>query len=67
LYTDGTDAASKQNQELQETRFQTVAIPHYAILDGQENILANFVGLTKDTAKFVAFLHAPGSEERAAP
>lgn len=65
LYTDGADAVSRQNQELQETRFNTVAIPHYAILDAQENILANFVGLTKDTARFVAFLRTPTGAERA--
>ncbi len=32
LYTDGTDAASEENQKLQESRFSTVAIPYYAIV-----------------------------------
>ena len=48
LYTDGTDAASLENQKLQETKFKTVAIPHYAILDAEGQILAGFVGLTKN-------------------
>ncbi|MCC6586912.1 MAG: thioredoxin family protein [Bryobacterales bacterium] len=59
LYTDGTDAASEANQKLQETKFNTVAIPHYAILDGSENVLANFVGLTKKPAEFLSFINAP--------
>jgi thiol:disulfide interchange protein DsbD len=60
LYTDGTDEASRLNQDLQLSRFQTVAIPFYAILDGDEKTLATFPGLTKDTAEFTGFL-AKGS------
>jgi thiol:disulfide interchange protein len=33
LYTDGTDSVSEQNQQLEEKRFGTVAIPFYAIVD----------------------------------
>jgi thiol:disulfide interchange protein DsbD len=57
LYTDGTDAASIENQQLQETKFQTVAIPHYAIVRPDETVVAGFEGLTKDEAEFVAFLN----------
>jgi thiol:disulfide interchange protein DsbD len=57
LYTDGTDAASQANQRLQETKFQTVAIPHYAIVGPDETIIASFVGLTKSTNEFLAFLN----------
>ena len=56
LYTDGTDAASEENQKLQETKFATVAIPQYAVVDGDEKIVASFVGLTKDTNEFLKFL-----------
>ncbi len=59
LYTDGTDAASEANQKLQEGKFNTVAIPHYAILDASENVLGNFVGLTKKQDEFIAFINAP--------
>ena len=56
LYTDGTDEASKANQEMEEKRFKTVAIPYYAILDPDEKILATFPGLTRNPKEFEAFL-----------
>jgi thiol:disulfide interchange protein len=56
LYTDGTDDASRQNQDMQLSRFQTVAIPFYAILDPNETVVATFPGLTKDTGEFLGFL-----------
>lgn len=56
LYTDGTDAASEANQKRQESTFQSVAIPFYAILDSDGKTLATFAGLTKDPAQFLAFL-----------
>ena len=62
LYTDGTDAASEENQKLQETRFATVAIPYYVILTPDEKVVAAFPGLTRDTGEFVSFLKtSPGS------
>jgi len=60
LYTDGTDAHSQQNQQLQETRFRTVAIPYYAILSPEETVLATFAGLTRDPGRFLQFLRAAG-------
>jgi thiol:disulfide interchange protein DsbD len=56
LYTDGTDPASEQNQKLEESRFSTVAIPYYAILNPDEKVLATFPGLTRDPAAFLSFL-----------
>ena len=56
LYTDGTDAASEANQQLEQQKFSTVAIPFYAILDPNENAVATFPGLTKDAGEFLAFL-----------
>jgi thiol:disulfide interchange protein DsbD len=56
LYTDGTDAASEENQKLQEGKFATVAIPHYAIVDGDEKIIASFAGSTKNAGDFLKFL-----------
>ena len=44
LYTDGTDAASEANQKLQLAKFNTVAIPFYAILDPDEKVVATFPG-----------------------
>jgi thiol:disulfide interchange protein len=59
LFTDGTDAASAQNQELENSKFSTVAIPYYAILDPDEKVVATFPGLTRDTAELLAFLRTP--------
>jgi thiol:disulfide interchange protein len=56
LYTDGTDAASEQNQQLEEKRFGTVAIPFYAIVDPDERTVATFPGLTRNASEFVSFL-----------
>ena len=56
LYTDGTDTDSEKNQELQNSKFSTVAIPFYAILNGDEQVVASFPRLTKDVNEFVAFL-----------
>ena len=58
LYTDGTDAASEQNQKILTEQFDTVAIPYYAILDSNEKVVASFAGLTRDPAEFLAFLRA---------
>lgn len=60
LYTDGTDAASEANQKLQEKLFQTVAIPYYAIFDGEEKVQATLGGLTKDEKQFLDFLKSGG-------
>jgi len=57
LFTDGTDAVSEQNQKLEESKFDTVAIPFYAILDPDEKVVATFPGLTRSSEEFVAFIH----------
>jgi len=48
LYTDGTDQASEANQNLELSKFHTVAIPFYAILDADEKPIATFAGSTTD-------------------
>ncbi len=58
LYTDGTDAASARNQALESTKFSTVAIPYYAILDPDEKVIATFPGLTRDPQEFLRFLRS---------
>ena len=58
LYTDGTDAASEANQKMEETRFSTVAIPYYAIVDPDEKVVATFPGLTRDAGEFLRFLRS---------
>jgi thiol:disulfide interchange protein len=63
LYTDGTDAPSEQNQQLEEKRFGTVAIPFYAIVDPDEHTVATFPGLTRNAAEFVTFLKRRGENK----
>ncbi len=49
LYTDGTDEASRRNQDFQQSRFSTVALPFYAIVGADEKVVATFAGLTRDS------------------
>jgi thiol:disulfide interchange protein DsbD len=56
LYTDGTDAESEKNQKLQESKFATIAIPFYAIVDPDEKVIATWGGIQRDPAQYLAFL-----------
>jgi thiol:disulfide interchange protein DsbD len=58
LYTDGTDAASESNGRILTGKFNTVAIPFYAIVDPDGKPVATFAGLTRNPAEFLAFLQA---------
>jgi thiol:disulfide interchange protein DsbD len=58
LYTDGQGAVYEQQQRYQEDRFKTVALPLYAIVDGDQRTVATFAGLTRDTSEFLQFLRA---------
>lgn len=56
LYTDRETPEDERNGEIQAEKFQTVALPLYAIIDPQGNILAKFPGLTRDKREFLDFL-----------
>lgn len=56
LFTDGTDAASEFNQKLQDEKFRSVALPYYAILTPDGQIIAQFEGLTRNESEFISFL-----------
>lgn len=56
LYTDGADEASRRNQEIQQRRFATIAIPFYVVLDSADQPIRTFAGLTRDSREFLAFL-----------
>jgi thiol:disulfide interchange protein DsbD len=56
LYTDDGSENNTKQQEFQETTFQTVALPFYAIMDGDGKTIATFAGLTRNTQEFVDFL-----------
>jgi thiol:disulfide interchange protein DsbD len=65
LYTDGTDDASRLNQEFEEKTFGTIAIPFYAIFDADGKVLASFPGLTRNPQEFLSFLNvSPGTRTK---
>ncbi len=61
LYTDGQGPVYEQQQRFQQTRFKTVALPLYAIVDPDQRTVATFAGLTRDQAEFLRFLQTPKS------
>ena len=66
LYTDGTDPESEANQQLEQSKFATIAIPFYAILDPDEKVIATFNGQTRDAQQYLAFLEtAPRGDWKA--
>jgi thiol:disulfide interchange protein DsbD len=56
LYTDNGDSVNKHNQNLQLTRFKTVALPYYALISPNDSTIAEFGGMTTEPAKFISFL-----------
>jgi thiol:disulfide interchange protein len=58
LYTDGDGDLYARQQQFQEDRFGTIALPLYAIVDGHGKTVRTFAGLTRNPAEFLAFLRA---------
>ncbi len=56
LYTDGEGEIFQRQQQLQQEKYQTVALPFYAVVTADGSPVANFPGLTRDAARFVEFL-----------
>jgi thiol:disulfide interchange protein len=56
LYTDGEGAIYERQQAFQEKQFGTVALPLYAVVDGDGKVRSTFTGLTRNPAEFIAFL-----------
>lgn len=56
LFTDGDGEVYEKQQKFQEEKFNTVALPLYAIVDANGNTKATFPGLTRDKEEFVKFL-----------
>jgi thiol:disulfide interchange protein len=61
LFTDGEGALYERQQAFQQARFNTVALPLYAIVDADGRTVASLAGLTRDPAAFVAFLREGSS------
>jgi thiol:disulfide interchange protein DsbD len=57
LYTDSSDAVSEENQKVQDSKFKTIAIPYYAILDPDEKVIASFPGSTRNPREYLDFLN----------
>ena len=67
LYTDGTDAESEKNQKLEDQKFGTASIPFYALIDPDQNVIATFPQLTRNTQEFLSFLESkPQSKSQSA-
>jgi len=56
LYTDGDGEMYERQQAFQEKTFGTVALPLYAVMTPDGKVRATFSGLTRNPAKFIAFL-----------
>ncbi len=56
LYTDGEGEIYERQQRMEQDMFGTVALPFYAIMNGDGRPVATFAGLTRNTAEFVEFL-----------
>ncbi len=56
LYTDRETPGDERNGQLQAEKFQTVALPLYAIVDPRGKPLASFAGLTRDKSEFLSFI-----------
>lgn len=56
LFTDGEGEPYEGFQKMQEERFGTVALPLYAIITPDDQIVARFEGLTRNENEFVGFL-----------
>ena len=56
LFTDGEGEIYERQQQMEQDMFGTVALPFYAIIDGDGKPKATFPGLTRNTVEFVDFL-----------
>lgn len=56
LYTDGEGELYRKQQQMQQERFKTIALPFYAVVEADGTAVATFPGLTRDPGAFVRFL-----------
>lgn len=56
LYTDGSGKLYEDQQNFQQQRFGTVALPYYAIVNSDGKTIATYAGLTRSSAEFISFL-----------
>jgi thiol:disulfide interchange protein len=56
LYTDSSDAIAEENEKVQDSKFKTISIPYYAILDPDEKVIASFPSATRNPQEYLDFL-----------
>ena len=56
LYTDGIELEHEENLRFEQDRFGTIALPLYAVMSPQDEILETFPGLTRNRGEFINFL-----------
>jgi thiol:disulfide interchange protein DsbD len=57
LYTDGPENIAEANQKIQESKFQSITQPYYAIFDPGEKVIATFSGSTSNPRIYLDFLN----------
>ncbi len=57
LYTDGEGELYRQQQQLELSKFGTVALPYYAVIDSDGKVESQFLGMTRNTREFTDFLN----------
>src|SRR5262249_44045166 len=56
LYTDERDEAlAEANQKIQDSKFKTISVPYYAILDPDEKVIGS-TAFTSDPKEYLGFL-----------
>lgn len=56
LYTDGQGELYRTHQKLELDKFGTVALPYYAIVDSEGKPQSQFLGMTRSSDEYLAFL-----------
>ena len=56
LYTDGEGEIYERQQQMEQDKLGTVALPYYAVFNENGEIVAAFPGLTRNSQEFVDFL-----------
>ncbi len=56
LYTDGDGEIYAAQQQLEQDMLGTVALPYYAVVSPNGDLITSFPGLTRNVAEFVDFL-----------
>ena len=70
LYTDGDGEVYEKQQALQQAKYQTVALPFYAVVEASGAPVSTFPGLTRNPEQFVTFLrqaHTPATSASLVP